>query len=132
MLSHRFVQVFNAKHGTHVQGVSARAAQALAAYAWPGNVRELRNVIERAVILAGRGFVEPTHLPPFLPTQSGPLGEGLVIPAAATAAEAERLLIEETLRRFADNKAAAARHLGLDVKTIRTKLKAYATGDRRA
>jgi len=35
----------------------------LIAYSWPGNIRELRNVIERAVLLAGDGEIAPRHLP---------------------------------------------------------------------
>jgi DNA-binding NtrC family response regulator len=35
----------------------------LVAYSWPGNIRELRNVIERAVLLAGDGEIAPRHLP---------------------------------------------------------------------
>lgn len=35
----------------------------LARYHWPGNVRELVNVIERCVILAGRGRIAVGHLP---------------------------------------------------------------------
>ena len=33
---------------------------------WPGNVRELRNVLERAVILAGEGTLEMKYMPAFL------------------------------------------------------------------
>ena len=32
-------------------------------YSWPGNIRELRNVIERAVLLAGNGPILLEHLP---------------------------------------------------------------------
>src|SRR5262249_785694 len=32
-------------------------------HSWPGNVRELRNVLERAVIMAGEGTILPEHLP---------------------------------------------------------------------
>ncbi len=46
-------------------------------------------------------------------------------PAGITAAEAEKQLILHTLERVGNNKAEAARQLGLDVKTIRNKLKAY-------
>jgi len=40
----------------------ARGTGAIRAYNWPGNVRELRNVVERAVILAGEGTILPAHL----------------------------------------------------------------------
>jgi DNA-binding NtrC family response regulator len=44
---------------------------------------------------------------------------------ATTAAEAEKELILQTLKATGNNKAETARRLGLDVKTIRNKLKAY-------
>jgi hypothetical protein len=43
----------------------------LARYDWPGNVRELRNVLERAVIVAGEGVVTAEHLPPSFGSYSG-------------------------------------------------------------
>jgi DNA-binding NtrC family response regulator len=81
--------------------------------------------MERAVILAGTGWVETHHLPAFL--QAVASGEEPVIslPAGTTWAQAEQELILRTLKRVGNNKAEAARQLGLDVKTIRTKLKAY-------
>ncbi len=42
-----------------------------------------------------------------------------------TIADAERELIVRTLEHAKNNKAEAARHLGIDVKTIYNKLKAY-------
>ena len=39
------------------------AEAALESYPWPGNVRELKNVVERAIVLAGpSGNIEPMHL----------------------------------------------------------------------
>ena len=39
------------------------AESALEGYPWPGNVRELKNVVERAIVLAGPGGrIEPMHL----------------------------------------------------------------------
>jgi two-component system response regulator AtoC len=39
------------------------AEQSLESYPWPGNVRELKNVVERAIVLAGPpGRIEPMHL----------------------------------------------------------------------
>ncbi len=125
LLAQHFVRHFNAKHGTAVEGLGSEAERAIRAYDWPGNVRELRNVVERAVILARGGWIEASHLPPFL-QHTAPEGAGaIVIPVGATAAEAERMLILETLARVGNNKARAARELGMDVKTIRNKLKSY-------
>jgi DNA-binding NtrC family response regulator len=41
----------------------ADALDVLKSYGWPGNIRELRNVIERAVLLAGEDDLGPEHLP---------------------------------------------------------------------
>jgi DNA-binding NtrC family response regulator len=45
-----------------------------------------------------------------------------------TAAQAEKELILRTLMATGNNKAETARRLGLDVKTIRNKLKTYGIG----
>jgi two-component system, NtrC family, response regulator AtoC len=43
--------------------VSPESQMALEGYAWPGNVRELKQVLERALVLAGPlGRIEPMHL----------------------------------------------------------------------
>jgi DNA-binding NtrC family response regulator len=125
LLAQHFVRQFNRKHGTDVQGVARDAERLMRTYPWPGNVRELRNVIERAVILARTGWIDAHHLPPFLQGTSGEGDDAIVIPVGATVADAERVLILETLKRVGNNKAEAARQLGMDVKTIRNKLKGY-------
>ncbi len=126
LLAQHLIRRFNAKHGAAVEGISGAAAARLEAYSWPGNVRELRNAMERAVILAKSGWIEPPHLPPFIRDPAADVGEEIVLPRAVTAAEAERIVILETLERAAGNKAEAARRLGLDVKTIRNKLRGWA------
>jgi two-component system, NtrC family, response regulator AtoC len=43
--------------------VTAESQSMLERYPWPGNVRELKNVLERAIVLAGApGRIEPEHL----------------------------------------------------------------------
>lgn len=125
LLAQHFLRRFNVKHGTAVEGLGAEALEILQRLSWPGNVRELRNVMERAAILAKSGWVEPGHLPPDLRDPASSIGDEIVLPAGVTSAEAEKILILETLKRMDDNKAAAARHLGIDVKTIRNKLHSY-------
>ena len=125
LLAQHFVGEFGRKHQMNVEGVGDAAGALLQAHPWPGNVRELRNVIERAVIVARSGWIEPRHLPPYLQASAPGSKSTLTLPAGTTLAEADRLLILQTLERVGNNKAEAARQLGLDVKTIRNKLRAY-------
>ncbi len=124
LLVQHFIQECNHRHGTAVTGISERALVALVEYDFPGNVRELRNLVERGVLLTKQG---PLDLPA-LTLLSSPqplLPRGIVLPGRVTSAEAERILILETLKQTGNNKAEAARRLGVDVKTIRNKLKTF-------
>ena len=127
LLAMHFVHLFNEKYKISIAGISEEALSKLTAYAWPGNVRELRNVMERAVILAKEGRIDTAHLPgSSAPSKAG--ARGIMVPPGATFAEAEKILILETLKQTNNNKAEAARRLGLDVKTIRNRLKAFERG----
>lgn len=125
LLARHFVREFSSKHSMPVDGVNDSARSLLEAYAWPGNVRELRNVMERAVIVARSGWIEPRHLSPHIQSIKVASPSTIQVPTGTTLAEAERLLILGTLERTGQNKAEAARQLGLDVKTIRNRLRGY-------
>jgi DNA-binding NtrC family response regulator len=58
LLAEHFVQKFSAGHGS----LTGEARCALERHSWPGNVRELQHVIERALILAEDGPIQPEHL----------------------------------------------------------------------
>jgi two-component system, NtrC family, response regulator AlgB len=58
-----YLRFFARQCGKRLKGMSPEAEQALRRYAWPGNLREFRNVIERAVILAGNGEIDLPDLP---------------------------------------------------------------------
>ncbi len=135
----------NRKHECRVTDISGSALDAIGRHQWPGNVRELRNVLERAVILAGEGTIEMNHLPAFL--QALPTASTLT-PAVATAAavapasdgelvkfqigttveQAEKGLILRTLEHTRNNKTRAAEILGISLKTLHNKLKEYGAG----
>jgi len=92
----------------------------------------LRNVLERAVILAGEGTIQMAHLPPGFsgaPASSGGVstdGE-LHVRVGQTIEQAERALIELTLEHTKNNKTRAAEILGISQKTLFNKLKEYGT-----
>ena len=123
------IQALNAKYGTRVTMPSEETLTRLRAVPWLGNVRELRNVVERAVILAGEGELTIEHLPPGYRTSepagvpSSGISGGLGITVGMTFEEAERILLEATLRHAANNKTRAAMILGITTKTIHAKLR---------
>lgn len=100
------------------------AQSLLLSYRWPGNVRELHNVVTRACVLGGGGAISAALIGPWLPG-----GESASIAQADTAAgslaDAERRLIEETLRRFQGHRAKTAEALGIGVRTLSGKLRDY-------
>jgi len=50
-IANHFLKVFNDKHKTRFEGISAGAMKKLHQHNWPGNVRELQSTIESAVVL---------------------------------------------------------------------------------
>ena len=56
-LARYFVERFIRNQKSKVRGFDRSAIDKLTKHTWPGNVRELRNVIERAVILSEREFI---------------------------------------------------------------------------
>lgn len=63
VLAFHFMERFNKENGISVESIADRTLQSLNSYSWPGNIRELENVMHRAVILAGQGFIDHSHLP---------------------------------------------------------------------
>jgi DNA-binding NtrC family response regulator len=128
----------NRKHECRVTEISAAVMNSLERHNWPGNVRELRNVLERAVILAGEGTIEVKHLPAFLhdipsageapsaPVATDDIG-GVRFQIGTTVEEAEKGLILRTLEHTGNNKTRAAEILGISLKTLHNKLKEYGT-----
>jgi DNA-binding NtrC family response regulator len=130
-LASHFLGRFLANEPFNVSGFSDRALDALKAAEWPGNVRQLRNAVHHAVILCGEGEVLPEHLPTHR-VQRRPdasRADGLVISVGTSIADAERVLILETLGAYGGNKTRTADVLGISVKTLYTRLHAYGAFD---
>ena len=125
----------NERHGCHVTGCDEAAMAALRAHDWPGNARELRNALERAVILAGEGQVQVQHLPRLGSTrreaaaEPSPSLDSVTLAVGTSVSQAERALIELTLRHTGGNRTRAAAILGVSVKTLFNKLREYGGGE---
>jgi DNA-binding NtrC family response regulator len=131
-LTEALVRNLNLKHGCKVTDIEPRILEMFQNHHWPGNIRELRNVLERAVIIAGEGTIRAAHVPqPFgappaaLPTAAGADSGVVTLRVGATVDEAEKALILLTLRHTKNNKTRAAEILGISLKTLHNKLKEY-------
>jgi DNA-binding NtrC family response regulator len=103
--------------------VARRTLQLLMEYHWPGNVRELSNFVESMSILAPGPVILPEDLPPSLQPISYFESRAIEVPLPLS--EMERLHILRALDYMDGKKAPTARLLGIDVKTLSNKLKAY-------
>jgi transcriptional regulator with GAF, ATPase, and Fis domain len=123
MLVWRFAREFADTMGRPIERIPEETMGALARYLWPGNVRELRNVIERAMILAGDSTLRIAL--PEAPDVRVPA------PNATTLLESERRLIEAALAqcgwRIRGESGAAAR-LGLKPSTLESRMRKLGIG----
>ncbi|MBD3161185.1 MAG: response regulator [Candidatus Eisenbacteria bacterium] len=128
LLADHFLQQHLRQKNDPITGFSDAALRLMERYAWPGNVRELRNAVHRAAILCSGGEILPEHLPPAVRGEETSLprsGSGVFLPDGTSIAEAERMLIFETLRTNRWNKSKAAEILGISLKTLYNRLNQY-------
>ena len=90
-------------------------------YNWPGNVRELKNTIERLVIMTEEDSVSIEDLPENIRMASSTAAEGM----EAILSGVEKKHILKVLHEKQGNKTLAAEALGISLKTLYNKLKAY-------
>jgi DNA-binding NtrC family response regulator len=101
------------------------AEAAIAAHHWPGNVRELDNVVTRLVALSDGGRLGLDELQRAAPAPTASSGSG---PFRDRVDAFERELIAAALREAGDNRAAAARALGLSRVTLLDRMKRLGLG----
>jgi DNA-binding NtrC family response regulator len=133
------IHSLNRKHETRITNASPEFLRALQQSDWEGNVRQLRNVVERAVIMAGTGVLQTSHVPfgilPRAPEESATRepqphnveenGQDIRVKLGASIDEIEQVLIEATLAGNAGDKKRTAAILGITTKTLHTKLTHY-------
>jgi DNA-binding NtrC family response regulator len=134
----------SAQLGCAVPDIDSAAIDLMRAYPWPGNVRELRNMVERALLLAGpcTATITLEHLPADKMQRSIDRVRAVVsetpsdTPAAASPAsesaqwsvrkgELEKAAILEALQRCGGNRSRAAEYLGMPRTTLLGRLREY-------
>jgi transcriptional regulator with GAF, ATPase, and Fis domain len=112
--------------------IEPAACDMLTSYSWPGNIRELQNIITRACVLNTGAPISASELRPWLRPErdhhSGASTESAAPQVLLTGMkldDVERRLIETTLARYEGHRAKTAAALGIGVRTLSGKLRAY-------
>jgi NtrC-family two-component system response regulator AlgB len=121
-IADNYLQFFARQCGKNLQGFSGDAQRALLHYHWPGNLRELRNVIERAVILAGGNRIERDDLPDKLEQPRAGAGREVHVGERVSLEELEQEHINRVLQQ-ASTMEEAAQILGINPATLYRKRK---------
>ena len=125
LLVEHFLRKFSAAHHKRVPRLTGRAQELLLGAEWPGNVRQLENCIEQAVVLSEHDTVDVDVLP--LAEAAGKRGDSAKpgLPAGLTLRDLEQQYILQTLDGVGGNRTQAARQLGISLRCLQYKLKAY-------
>ncbi len=137
LLAEHFLAQISRKEGK-VKRFAPEVLERLAAHPWPGNVRELRNVVYRAYVMAERPTIideclvaeTPLASPSTAATTHDPLA--LQIPIGSTLDEVFQKVTFATLAVLGGGKERTAAMLGISLKTLYNRLKAYETDSRTA
>ncbi|MCR4288252.1 MAG: sigma-54 dependent transcriptional regulator [Deltaproteobacteria bacterium] len=132
LLADYFIEEANKEFAKSVKGLSDDVRRAFLEYNWPGNIRECKNVIRRAVLLAGTDYIEVSDIADIFAPGSLVQGAGhgeckngsFHEMTRELTKNAERELIKKALAEANNNKTRAAKLLKIDRVTLYSKLKA--------
>ena len=119
ILTKYFIDKFSREYAIERLRISEKVMGIFMRYSWPGNIRELENVIQRCVIMA-KDQITLDDLPEHLKL---PLPEAIEHSYhSKTLKEVEKEYINRVLISTNFNKTKAAEILGIDRKTLRSKM----------
>lgn len=120
-LANYFIQSFNLEHNKSLI-LTSEAKEQLEKYRWPGNVRELKNMIMRSCFMADGNQINRI---PFDNWSQQHMQNLQTIPIQGTIQQMEKYMIYEALKVNSGNRIKTSSQLGISVRTLRNKLKAY-------
>jgi len=113
-LARRLLRQTCEEWGRNEPNITPAQAVWLESQAWPGNVRELRNALERALLLGSEDTLS------FLNMQN--INECCELSLADASHAFEQRYIKQMIQKYGDDKAIAARTLGIGLSTLYRKL----------
>jgi DNA-binding NtrC family response regulator len=124
-LTDHFIQNhnFSRRINTHI---TKSAMQILIAYHWPGNIRELKNVVERAIILAGSARkIRKEHLSLCASQLNSDPDLSLSFDAQPTLRDIEKKYLGMLLERYSGHRLQIAEILGISERSVYRMVEKY-------
>ena len=119
MLADFFLKKYARKYLKENLILSPEAVRKLSEYSWPGNIRELQHTLEKAVILTENAVLQPDDFYLNKPSRSESTLQ------ATTLEDAEKILINNSLRKNKGNLSVVAEELGISRPTLYNKMNKY-------
>jgi DNA-binding NtrC family response regulator len=126
LLVDHFLRKFSGAHRKRIRAVTPAAMELLTSYQWPGNIRQLENCIEQAVVLCEGDLLDVGALWLGDTAAPRPSDSSIRIRSGLTLRDVEQQYILRTLQETGGNRTRAARVLGISLRCLQYKLKAYA------
>ncbi|RMF85458.1 MAG: sigma-54-dependent Fis family transcriptional regulator [Nitrospinota bacterium] len=120
-----FIEKFNRQNKKAIKGVSSRTLTLLLRYDWPGNVRELENCIERAVVMADSDIIDVEDLSTLIKNAGAKCVTETNGSSHLSLKQVEKEHILRVLNEVNGNKTQAAKLLGISLRGLQYKLKAF-------
>ncbi|MGS2738909.1 sigma-54-dependent transcriptional regulator [Sinomicrobium sp. M5D2P17] len=116
LLMEKYIRKYGVEYKDRLLSITPEAMEVLLRYDWPGNIRELENIVQRAVIMCDTR-IELKDIPDSLKYNIDFPEDAFV-----SLSEMEKQYIQKVLRAVDGNKTKASEILGIDRKTLRSKL----------
>ena len=125
VIAQHYLDIFREKHKSAAKRFSPETMKSLTSYSWPGNVRELKNTVERLCVLCEHEEVTLSDVMYY--GQDTKAKAPVIDPFSGkmTLVDVEREHIEKALKHFNYQINKTATFLGIDRKTLRTKIRTY-------
>jgi len=124
-LARHLLETIAEKHPGARYELTPGAEKALLQYHWPGNIRELHNVLERTAFTAEGGTIDACDLPFALSSPNAGGRGARAWNLQEVVASAEREAIRRALEVTGNNKAQAAKLLGIHRTVLYKKMTRY-------
>jgi DNA-binding NtrC family response regulator len=118
-LAEFFLEKYAKKYNKKGLSLSSATLNKLQSYHWPGNIRELQHTVEKTVILSETNMLQINDL------SLSPSNPAIIELDNMTLENAEKILIQNSLKRNRENLSAVAAELGITRPTLYSKMKKY-------